>query len=215
MTYKSHLAGAFVGASITVPFVGLQGPVIGLLFAAALLGGVIPDADESESWISRQCYPLHWCFILVVGNPLFFVIFGRRKMLRMLAHRGITHSLVGFVFAGVLTTSFLSYVLYAFSFITFELPSRIFGYLMPWQVTTFSGADVLAGLVYVQSLEGILLSAEVGLMMGLFFSVGYVSHIFLDMMTRSGCPLLCPFRTRRYYLLPKSLRFTTSTGFAR
>ncbi len=44
---------------------------------------------------------------------------------------------------------------------------------------------------------------------GLYLGVGYLSHLALDMLTRSGVPLLGPFSKRRLHLLPKPLRVKT------
>ena len=45
--------------------------------------------------------------------------------------------------------------------------------------------------------------------LAVWFFIGYVSHIALDMMTISGVKTLKPFSSRTYYLLPKFLRFRT------
>ncbi len=44
---------------------------------------------------------------------------------------------------------------------------------------------------------------------GLCLAVGYLSHLALDMLTRSGIPLLGPFSKRRLHLLPKPFRVRT------
>ncbi len=44
---------------------------------------------------------------------------------------------------------------------------------------------------------------------GLYLGAGYLSHLALDMLTRSGIPLLGPFSKRRLHLLPKPLRVRT------
>jgi inner membrane protein len=44
---------------------------------------------------------------------------------------------------------------------------------------------------------------------GLYLAAGYLSHLALDMLTRSGVPLLGPFNKRRLHLLPTPLRVKT------
>ncbi len=44
---------------------------------------------------------------------------------------------------------------------------------------------------------------------GLYFLVGYLSHLALDMMTRGGVPVLGPLSRRRLHLLPPFLRVRT------
>ena len=44
---------------------------------------------------------------------------------------------------------------------------------------------------------------------GGYFLVGYLSHLMLDMMTKSGVPLLGPFTKKRFHLLPPFLRVKT------
>jgi membrane-bound metal-dependent hydrolase YbcI (DUF457 family) len=39
------------------------------------------------------------------------------------------------------------------------------------------------------------------------FLCGYVSHLILDMMTPSGLKVLGPFKQRRYWVLPRGMRF--------
>ena len=41
--------------------------------------------------------------------------------------------------------------------------------------------------------------------LGLCFGVGYLSHIALDMMTKSGVPVLGPFSDTRLHLLPRPM----------
>jgi inner membrane protein len=74
------------------------------------------------------------------------------------------------------------------------------------ELTGHRGAThwLLAALV-VALPAGILL----GLHVGLYLAVGYLSHLALDMLTRSGIPLLGPFSKRRLHLLPKPLRART------
>lgn len=42
------------------------------------------------------------------------------------------------------------------------------------------------------------------------FIVGNLLHIVGDMMTLSGVPILLPFKSKKYFVLPKALRFRTS-----
>jgi membrane-bound metal-dependent hydrolase YbcI (DUF457 family) len=44
---------------------------------------------------------------------------------------------------------------------------------------------------------------------GIYLGAGYLSHLALDMLTRSGVPLLGPFSKRRLHLLPAPLRVRT------
>jgi membrane-bound metal-dependent hydrolase YbcI (DUF457 family) len=45
----------------------------------------------------------------------------------------------------------------------------------------------------------------VDVFLGLCFCVGYLSHIALDMMTKSGVPVLGPLSDTRFHLLPKPM----------
>ncbi len=53
------------------------------------------------------------------------------------------------------------------------------------------------------------LAALWGPHIGLYFLIGYLSHLALDMMTRSGVPVLGPLSKRRLHLLPPLLRVRT------
>ncbi len=48
---------------------------------------------------------------------------------------------------------------------------------------------------------------------GVWFFLGCVSHLVLDMMTKSGLEVLKPFSGRNFWLLPKRLRIRTGNGF--
>jgi inner membrane protein len=91
------------------------------------------------------------------------------------------------------------------------------------------GGELLTGLVqalatFIRELTGhrgathwllaalvvaLVVAALLGAQAGLYLLAGYLSHLALDMLTRSGVPLLGPLSKRRLHLLPKPLRVRT------
>ncbi|MDA3967960.1 MULTISPECIES: metal-dependent hydrolase [Helicobacter] len=60
---------------------------------------------------------------------------------------------------------------------------------------------------------GVTLSSESVWILCFGLVCGYVLHIAGDMLTISGVPILLPFRTKSYFLLPKPFRFKTGGVF--
>lgn len=53
------------------------------------------------------------------------------------------------------------------------------------------------------------LGESLGLPLGLWFGIGYASHLVLDLLTTRGLKVLRPLSKRTLHLLPKSLRIST------
>lgn len=105
---------------------------------------------------------------------------GISNMIKALfGHRGLTHSITFIVFIGILLL-----VLSAF------------------------GGEVLQGVPLISSFVKDLDSATLEIFIfGIL--LGCVFHLFGDMLTISGVPLLLPFKTQNYHLTPTFLRFKT------
>ena len=124
MTYSTHiLTGLLAGGTILLQH---SDPQFALL-SATLVGSILPDIDEPNSYAGRSNRGT---------SHLIKALFG---------HRGITHSLLGL--------AFISAIIYA--------------------------------VIYYYQLDIQYL---------IFFNIGYLSHIMTDLLTKSGVPLLFPYK---------------------
>jgi membrane-bound metal-dependent hydrolase YbcI (DUF457 family) len=163
---------------------GIAPTTLAIYVACATVSALAPDIDHQHSTISGACPPLHRFFRIAVANPVTSWLWGAAAMRSLREHRQLSHTLVALpvwvalVFVGVDFPSLLwgGPVLHA-----------IAGGLPAWTGGTRHPADALA------------LFAAVGC------TAGYASHIAGDMMTPSGVALL-PWSSRRYWLLPRSMR---------
>jgi len=124
MTYSTHiLTGLCAGG-----FILLQQPDPQFaLLSATLVGSILPDIDEPNSYAGRRNKGT---------SHLIKAVFG---------HRGITHSILGLA--------------------------------------------VLSALIYA-----VIYYYQLDIQYLYFFNIGYLSHILSDLLTKSGVPLLYPYK---------------------
>lgn len=188
------LAGGSYGA-LLVP----DGPSRLLLLALACFAALLPDIDHPRAALSRALPPLRWLYRISLSNPLIWglVALLTRRGLRdarqatrdMVGHRALTHSLPG---AALFVGAWWGMVVLVLGLFESQLgsPEALLGFGLSARVFSFlSGVGALH-------------------LMGAF-AAGYASHIALDMLTRSGVPLLMPFRRTRHRLLPRALTLRT------
>lgn len=236
MTYRGHLAGGVATAASTASLLPAEGPVVLLACAVVVVGSLSPDLDQPGAFLSRRTGPLPYLLRLLFSNPLTWYVtglfrpargrrkapwyvrsfegglmrrmlgaviagwavrqgmalhLGRRHVRRLAGHRGLSHSILGLVLAMVIFAAFLYGVAWLAAGRALEQYAAVLGYLSPGTVAHTPPHALI-----------LLLTGAFGL--------GYLVHILQDMMTVSGVPLLLPRSERRFWILPRSLRLTTS-----
>ena len=208
MKARGHMVGgAVAGAGVAVAFAPDGGIALGVVLLSAL-SALVPDIDHPHSTVSKRLRPLRVLYVVLLSNPLTWLLAsptlprrpwlgglmeGRRKVRGLIAHRSITHSLAGMVLCVGVWAAFLWGV--------GALVAGSRGALLARDALPASGLPFTPGILSGWSFAWLLGSAA--------FAAGYASHIVLDMTTRSGVPLLAPFGDRRYWILPRPIRWKT------
>lgn len=107
------------------------------------------------------------------------------------------HSKIGRMFIGV---SHLMNAIFGHRGFTHSLPFIIILSLLVFMLCTFESVRTF--------INGFYENALVFLVFG--FILGNLLHLLGDMMTLSGVPIFLPFKSKKYFALPKVLRFRTS-----
>ncbi len=107
------------------------------------------------------------------------------------------HSKIGRMFIGV---SHLMNAIFGHRGFTHSLPFITILSLLVFMLCTFEGVRTF--------INGFYENALVFLVFG--FILGNLLHLLGDMMTLSGVPIFLPFKSKKYFVLPKALRFRTS-----
>jgi len=98
MNGHTHETGAVLLASVMMPALSLsikETPLTTAVFiGSALIGGLLPDADQEKSTIGRRIFPIAWPVYLLraVLRGIAKIIPSFRKLTRTLGHRGISHA---------------------------------------------------------------------------------------------------------------------------
>lgn len=209
---KSHFAAgalftaAFAPATSNALHLGLTPGELIIGVAVGTVAGVLPDIDHPDSLITKGILPGRRLFGRVgkilgwfLSLPPRVIGIGARATMD---HRGGTHSalfMVGWtllaaplyaLMAGGIVY-FLAIVLQALAAILpFQNPINS-GEFIHWLWSNF---DKIAPLV----------------MVSVFW--GYLSHLVADSMTKVPVPWPWPFSQKRFFLLPKTMRFTTDSA---
>jgi inner membrane protein len=188
MTYKGHTIGGVVAAVIAVNVTHGDIAAMVAVSTAALLGALAPDIDHPSSYLGRRLVPIAILWRALISNPLTWLIAGRKRMRRLAGHRGLSHSLLGLVLA-----------------------SGAFGGIWVWGEAWLAvNYPALLGVLTAGLSEQMAGGARLSATLTIGFALGYASHILLDMMTVSGVALLLPRSDRRFWVLPRPLRVTSS-----
>lgn len=107
------------------------------------------------------------------------------------------HSKIGRMFIGV---SHLMNAIFGHRGFTHSLPFITILSLLVFMLCTFESVRTF--------INGFYENALVFLVFG--FILGNLLHLLGDMMTLSGVPIFLPFKSKKYFALPKVLRFRTS-----
>lgn len=184
MRVRGHLLVGGVAAGIVVAQLPAQLPPLprASIIALCLLGALAPDLDTTQSTLGRWCWPVillgHWA----LSNPLTWLACGRRRVRRVVGHRGFSHSLLACVLVTLLVTAGIA----------------------------SAGVGVVAHLGeaarYVALGLGRWTLAEWAIAHGAAFFVGAISHCAADMCTEAGVPFLYPWIERRFGFGPRFLR---------
>lgn len=197
MTYRGHAAvggliayGAWKWASPGLLPAGLIARA--LLLAFVLIGALAPDLDTPQSYLSRRLLgPLRFGVVLFkwgVSNPLTWMLFGRKRIVRIVRHRGFSHSILGIAIA----TLTLGAALVTAAAV-----------LAP----VLGGETLIPGCCDTsRTLTAAVFAAELTLAFGL----GCASHLFADALTVSGVPLFLPWSDRRVAVGPRFLRLRSN-----
>ncbi len=107
------------------------------------------------------------------------------------------HSKIGRMFIGV---SNIMNIIFGHRGFTHSLPFIVILSLLVFVLCNFESVRTF--------INGFYENALVFLVSG--FILGNLLHIVGDMMTLSGVPIFLPFKSKKYFVLPKALRFRTS-----
>ncbi|MDQ5851811.1 MAG: metal-dependent hydrolase [Chloroflexota bacterium] len=112
---------------------------------------------------------------------------------------------------------FITHVAGAFLWLAGEMISRLVegvGFCIQ-RTTTHRGLThslvVTLAVVAVSTVLSIALTPGHTAWWGVAWSAGYISHLLADALTLSGLKLLQPWSQRRYWLVPRTLRFRVGT----
>lgn len=208
---KTHYV---TGALFTAAMAPMTSQVLGLDLSPAELvigvgigtiAGVLPDIDHPESLVTKGLLPGRKLFGGIgryigwfLAIPPRIVGVGARATMN---HRGGTHS-VTFMMGWTLLAAPMYALVIAFAIFLLSLVLGVLGGILPG-VPTIDMASVVRWLVtntpHIMPL----------VMVCVFW--GYLAHLVSDSMTKVPVPWPWPFSKKRYFVLPKFLRFTTDS----
>lgn len=191
--YNAHIVFALL---LTFPFFPDVFPL-----ALAVIGASMPDFDlrvkQDQIFLFFAMGLLTTILFYFTGLPylLGITLMSFAFIFYLAKHRGFTHSIVGVIILSVLLTV-LTISLYWLFFFNVDLSQE-------W---TLSAIIVLLGLLFVKrdlkpyyilsTIVGILITPFPGLnLYNIFwpFVIGLMSHVVLDLFTKSGVKFLIPF----------------------
>ena len=196
MNYTAHkIGGLSLGAAVALSMFG--NPVgnslvqlqEGIVIGASMIGAMLPDIDHPNSKISKKARITSRVVNTVAGHrgllhaPLFVVLLW--ILFRIVKTTMINSSVVSSVISLIISMA----VPFAGIIIALMKRGRI-------SVT----ATMLIGMVFywisqVYSMEMLYQCFTTGII------TGYISHLAMDSMTRTGIPLLYPITNRKYHVL--------------
>jgi len=175
-------------------------------------GAIVPDFDIAFSgeYVAKDYKKAMTLYL--PANIILLIILGilKRKYGTNRAHRTYSHSLLGFT---IWTLSNIIFSLLTAIGITYYVPSfDISKFINNQFLTNF--ANQLANILSISNNTLIDISTVFVLLLIFYIipgALGYLSHLFADMCTKSGVPLLYPTNKKRYHLLPHPLLIKTGT----
>lgn len=194
MTGVQHkIVGTGFGiAAATVAVVGMGEPMGALVVGTSIIGSMLPDIDHDKTKIGRKRKVL-----TTVGTSLANIIIFGGIILGLVAALLIFK---GFVDFGVSITN-IAIVVGGLIFVA--IAKTLIGRSKTWQWAT-RHRGMMHTLVVPALLFVALRASDAPIykwsMLGLL--VGYISHLFADMETVEGCPILFP-------LTKRNIRFPT------
>ena len=181
MTGRSHKAiGVAVGAAFTIYGIRSGHPEAALALVSAPLAAMLPDIDHSGSKIGQFRKKAVNMAVTVTGIALVaaawyysaYIIENYRTLLTMLLG----------VIAPIGILLFLSQTKWVKNSIRFATKHRGIMHTLLIPAVLLFAAQFAAGVYFMILVYG--------------FVAGYISHIFADILTKRGCPVLFPLTTK-------------------
>ena len=191
-------------ASAMILSANTSDPLSVIVAGAAIVGCMLPDIDHDKTKIGRKRK-----VVTTAGNTLFNVVVYGGIALALVAIWAVAY---GFASVGVNITNLVIAVI---GLIVVAVAKKIIG-----SSQTFRWAAKHRGLMHTLLVPviGVILyfASSFGLwryaMMGLV--IGYLSHLFADMQTVEGCPVLFPFTRNNIRFMKLSTKDSKCTVFA-
>lgn len=205
MMGKTHIQGGLFFANVLAVIISgviafpiasilwVQGLVwYGLLFSGAILGALILDIDHPKSKISQKLFVLAW-FVQLINllmrlTILLVDILVNNKMVKSIFHTK----------RNIIKKSTLRSI------------EKAFGHRGLLHTIFFIIIQIIIYLPFT-------ISNQEQMVFHVFF-IGYIlgciSHLFLDLLTPEGVPLLMPFSSKRYSLMSIGTNSATEKLFA-
>ena len=185
MTGIGHV---IIGATTTftalqVAYPELKAPELAGAFAVGAIASLTPDLDGDRSLLKAKIY----------GK-------GKPQIVEKLIY---DKSVGGGAILAVL--GLLEVTMRMVAYTLLSIPSLLLSHR---GLTHYPSTALVLGAVIYLTLK----LTNVSQSYALAFTIGYLSHLSADALTKTGVPLLAPFTKRRFHLLPKPIRITTRHG---